>query len=685
MAYGVKYRIEYKDYAGVDKKIDIEELDYAGAITACTADADPLQIELPASDSIFSPVISSGCTINMISSENLMFLGLYSINPQKIRVRIYAGSSEIPYFTGYGNTEVYGEGYSRLNDYGVSLYCNDGFAVLERFKYVDGESKYSGFETIWSILTRIITKMALPFATLNVSCRHNEYWVTPSVGETIFHQLWVDQSNYYDEKDEPMTYREVLEAILKPFGLTIRWINGSLMICEAQDLIGESFDFKVYDSTFNYNGTATGSLNYDISLDEVNWDNEDQKLDVVAGFCRQKIRYSPYIPVGAIDEINITDRRLWTGTESWTQDSKGIYRLSGISSVAGINMLTNNVKLSGRKAAAEDDADIYFARIASEPGYETPWLSIPGHNVGAVTGQFLRIEGEVFIQTKNDEYGDSDTSVFADKIEIPVNLEIDGKGITWNASLGLLGAFEYSAGYDLMSSFKATVNKLAEETTVCDAWKSFSVTIPGMSLIGGETTFKVADPQVYGKSGYNMTAADGIVQKRLRGFKVRAFEGGNLMEWFSGGPQSNANEIPDDDAEYMGELGTDFLSEGPELTLFHADAKNLTDRGALRRADRSFTTSWNKPGDILSYRLVDLLLRSVHSQYQDSLLQLSGTLEADKMIVNGGPLFLFTIQDSAYLGDRKFMFMGGTYNDFYNTLNGVFLEIKPEDLTISVI
>jgi hypothetical protein len=688
VAYGVKYRIEYKDYAGVDKRIDIEELNYTGAVTNCTAGADPLQIEVPTVESIYTPVVSSGCTINMISADNLMFLSLYSINPKKIRVRIYAASSTIPYFIGYGNTEIYSEGYSRLTEYDASLYCNDGFAILERFKFIDGTVKYASLETLWNILTRIITKMELPFETLNFACCHNEAWVTPLVGETIFHQLWVDQANYYDEKDEPMTYRQVLEAILKPFGLTIRWINGSLIICDLQMLVGESFDFKVYDSSFAYSGSVSASLNYDISLNEINWDNEDQKLDIEGGYCRQKIRYSPYIPVGAINEIDITDRKLWLGTEIWTQDSNGIYRLSGITSVIGINMLTNNVKLSGRKAAEEDDADIYFARIAAEAGYDTPWLSIPGYKVGWLFGQFLKIEGEVFIQTKNDEYGYTDQSVVANRIEIPVNLEIDGKGIQWNPSLvflGFPGGWEFSSGYDLMSSFKAVVNKSTDEVTVCDQWKPFSIIIPGISLISGEPLFKVADPQVYGSSGYNMVAADGILQKRLRGFKVRAFDGGNSAEWFSGGSQSNANEISTDDAEYIGELGTEFISEGPEITLFHADAKNITDRGAIRRADKSYTGSWNKPGDIASYRLVDLLLRSIHSQYQDSLIQLSGTIEADKMIVNGGPLFLFTIQDSEYLGDRKFVFLGGTYNDFYNTLNGVYLEIKQEDLTISMI
>jgi len=80
-----------------------------------------------------------------------------------------------------------------------------------------------------------------------------------------------------------------------------------------------------------------------------------------------------------------------------------------------------------------------------------------------------------------------------------------------------------------------------------------------------------------------------------------------------------------------------------------------------------------------------LLLRSIISQYQESLIQLSGTIEADALMdSNGGPSFLFTLQDSDYLSTRKLMFAGGTYNDFKRTLNGSFLEVKQEDLTINV-
>jgi hypothetical protein len=140
-----------------------------------------------------------------------------------------------------------------------------------------------------------------------------------------------------------------------------------------------------------------------------------------------------------------------------------------------------------------------------------------------------------------------------------------------------------------------------------------------------------------------------------------------------------------DDKKYIGKINEEFLNEGSEMTLIHADALNCSDRGAIRKSDGSFTTGWRKTGDSESHKVIETLLRSIISQYQDSLVQLSGTLEADALMgSNGGPCFLFTLQDSDYLPTPKMLFAGGTYNDFKRTLNGSYLEVKQEDLTIEV-
>lgn len=671
MAYGVKYRIEYKDSANVDKKIDIEELDYTGAITDVDASADPLQIEIPAV-AVHDPVVAAGCTVNMISATNMMFSGLYSIDPQKIRVRIYAGSSTVPYFVGYGNVEVHNEGYSRLQDYEVTHYFNDGFAVLERFKYLDGAGvKYTTLETMWNVLTRILTKMGLPFEYLYFACRHTCNGVSVGNSETLWHNLKIDQLNYYDEQDEPKTFREVLEALLQPFGLQIRWLDGSLIVCEPQMLADASFSAKRFDSSFAYVDTVSLAFNYDISNDEINWDNEDQGHDIKSGYSRQRIRYSPYVQPGAIPNIDVADRSLWTGTESWLPGQYGILRLNHtMIAIQGITLESLNVGLCGHKEAADQKEDIYFE--GTEWNMNDLWLSVNGYHVAVAPDTFLVVSGEVYIRTKENEFGE-EVSVTAGFIRVPITIEIGGYRYDW---YGGVSTWVYQSATVPVGAY---IYKDPDSVTICDKWVPFTAWIPNTDMPAGVAVLKVWDPIV--SRFFNETPldhSDGMISARMRNFNVKCYKK-------TGSTAKDLIELKNEDPEYIGQLDEEFISEAPEITLLHADAVSMTDRAGICKLDGSFTSSWRKTGDAVSYRLVDLLLRAIHSQYQDSLNQLTGTIEADELMQgNGGPGFLFTLQDTDNLSTRKLLFTGGTYNDFYRTLNGSFLEIRQEDLTIVI-
>jgi len=65
-------------------------------------------------------------------------MGLYTINPVKRMIKIFKNNHAYPWWLGYINPEQYGEGYSRAQDYPVTINCNDGFNALTRFKYLDG-------------------------------------------------------------------------------------------------------------------------------------------------------------------------------------------------------------------------------------------------------------------------------------------------------------------------------------------------------------------------------------------------------------------------------------------------------------------------------------------------------------------------------------------------------------------
>lgn len=688
MAYGVKYRVEYKDCENIDKKIDIEELDYTGPVTYCEPSEDPFQIEMPGVDSLFTPVITTGATVKVISTSNMMFLGLYSTNPRKLRIKAYEGASSVPFWIGYVNTEVYNESYAYLMDYDVSISGNNGFAVLERFKYFDtGGVPFTGFDTKWNILLKLLTIMGLPYQNIFFACEHSSDGVTVGASETLFHQLKIDQSNYYDEKGDPMTCLEMLKALLSPYPLQIRWHDGSLYIYDPSMLADASFSAKQFNGSAAYVGAVTLDQNLDISIDDCEWDSDDHALDIISGFSKQTIRFSPYGYDHAVPLIDIADEANWTGTPVWTESHKpaggaNIWYLSGITAVAGFTLGT--ASLEGKRTDLQSTPDIYIKNTYDPYGYGSGNLAFENTTAGiwlaGVKGSSILFKGKVFVRTKAWEYDDDETSKVVKSLIFKIAVEIGGLRPY---------AANPSADYSWITSTTLFFYVKAHDSggNIGDKWVDVEFQFP-WNFPGGEMVFKVFDDyKAYDdifKWIYDPPLTNSTVTE-VR-FKEVEFAIITVKDPAAGGRIGmKYADAEMNDKEFVGKLNSDFVNEAPELTLIHADGINVADRGAIRKTNKSYTTGWRKPGDIVSFLLPEILLRTLISQYRESLVQLSGTLTAQNMMTGPGSLSFFcTLQDTNFLGSRRLLCTGGVYNDFKRTLNGTFLEIKQDDLSIVI-
>lgn len=683
MAYGLSHNIEWKDRENVDSKVEILENGYSGSVTDCVPAEDPLLVDIaPMDPNIFMPVIGKGATINLISETNGQFMGMYTIDPVKRMIKCFKNGNANPWFLGYINTEQYGEEYFMEDGYSVTIHCNDGFNILNRFKYLNGTAKYDTLETKWNVLTRILTRTGLPYQYIYFASKLSSTGITPGASETIWHHLKVDQNNYYDEQDEPMKHRAVLEELLKASGLQIRQECGSIFIYEPQMLADASFSAKRFNGTsYAYVDTVSVSRNFDISNEDTAWEEEDSLVDIKSGYSRQRIRYSHYMNEGAIREVDLANRYLWSGTEIWSEDAYGVVRLSGVSAIAGITLNAGVTALTGHKNPANGEEEIYIER--AERIADATWMNIEGYYLGKRAGQFMAIQGEVYVKTRTWEFSGEDP-VVASRIELYMNIEIESKGIRYVVGSGWIWFDPYFS-----SSFGGVVYKNADEMTICDRWVPFTIIVP-WTVPGGKATFKFYDPDVFAEmeGGYRLDETDGIKEVRVRNIKCRVREGGTAESDGSVSNGQGAKEASTDDELFTGDLDVSFMNEAPEITLFHADARNINDRGAIRKAsDDSYTTGWRKTGDTSDFKLAHLLLRSIISQYQESNIIMSGTMEADALMdVNGGPNFLHTVQDTdqPQCGTKKMMFTGGQYSDFNRTISGTWEEVRVEDITISV-
>lgn len=207
-----------------------------------------------------TPVIGSQATIGLISMSNFQFINLHTDDMQGYMVKFYKAGSL--FWQGWLDSELYDESPADVPPYPVSFNASD-FNVMERLKYRDAdENAFTGIVTLLEHLQRCLTKLALPFGHLYIGCTTTSPDITLTVPETILHKTYVQSGNFYDEDNEPMSCREVVDSILRPFGLSMVQINGDAYILDY-NTIQQGLGLKRYDfATISYQATEVVNFNY---------------------------------------------------------------------------------------------------------------------------------------------------------------------------------------------------------------------------------------------------------------------------------------------------------------------------------------------------------------------------------------------------------------------------------------
>lgn len=215
----LRYYSEFISRAGTTWRIEIhQEADDLPEPEFVEMTSDPLQIEWAECDKL-DPVQSSCATINLISMSDRQFVDLYSIDPEQVRMDVMRNGKL--YWSGVIDPELYEEPYSFHDRYIVSITFSD-FAILDRRDW-----QTRGFGTIGHFVEKCIEAAAF---------RHEgvEHYISTGLKVdapgNIFEDCRIMGDNFFDEEDEPMTFREVLDGILQPFAMKIIQKNGKIYI-----------------------------------------------------------------------------------------------------------------------------------------------------------------------------------------------------------------------------------------------------------------------------------------------------------------------------------------------------------------------------------------------------------------------------------------------------------------------
>lgn len=241
----------YKAFKGLDEVLNRVEI-----LTNGSAQAHEVKTTLPTfilnyqQCKKITPVRGAQATIKLISETNFQFADLYTEDVQGYAVKFYRAGKL--HWIGWLDSEFYEEKFSDYPPYEVEFSAAD-FNIWERLKYRDvSEKAYTDIVPLIVHLKRCFEKLNLPFQKLYIGCTTVPNDVVMSASETSLHVLHMMSANFYDEDNEPMTCREVVESVLQPFGLTMVQKDANVYVYDY-NTIKQGLPMKRYEfSTFIY-------------------------------------------------------------------------------------------------------------------------------------------------------------------------------------------------------------------------------------------------------------------------------------------------------------------------------------------------------------------------------------------------------------------------------------------------
>lgn len=278
----LRYQGEFFSVAGVLWRVEIwqdADVPYPAVAELRFPAETPLVFEWAETDKL-EPVQGSAATLEIVSKVNRQYKDLYTVEAGSIRMDAYR--DDVLYWSGTLDTEAYEEPFSYENEYEVKLTFSD-FSLLDRMNF-----SLRGTRSISVLIDNFI-------AETKINNRGIERYISTtcsSVSGEMLDNVGISCENFYDEEGVPLTMREVLDEILRPFALRLIQREGKLFI---YDLNAVQAEFKP---------------------EQIRWESDDAVLGVDKTYKNVTLTFSPY-PQKKLYSITLTEKMLDEGAERY--------------------------------------------------------------------------------------------------------------------------------------------------------------------------------------------------------------------------------------------------------------------------------------------------------------------------------------------------------------------------------
>ena len=247
----LRYYSDFKSFNGSNYRLEIHTKNATSSEELILSADGPVSCSY-SSDELCAPLKLSGLTINGLTSEIL--LDLHTGENLGVEVLLYKDSNLV--WCGWMTPNIYDASYVTPIDT-ISLEAIDSLSTLDNIAYTY-QGDYPNYVSFLSILLDSIER-GDPSGRIQHLYIHNTLKLTETSTDKILEILHINEYNFYDEVDDAMKYKEVLEEICNFLGMTMILWNGSIYMFDYEFLSNGYNTFTMYDRQGN-SGTSTMDL-----------------------------------------------------------------------------------------------------------------------------------------------------------------------------------------------------------------------------------------------------------------------------------------------------------------------------------------------------------------------------------------------------------------------------------------
>lgn len=283
MSYGLIYTIPFASFRNEACMVEIEMKDYTGDVTELIGSDSTFSVEIDDNDFLYAPSRFSTATIRIVGNDYLQ--SLFSTAYQQYRVTFKRDGAIL--WCGFVKPEIYTQDYSS-DIFELEIECMSAMSTLEYIRYQSEERK---FVSLWDLLKKCIQSACGRYSAVYIPHVYASSAAEYNAGENVLEKMTVSEQDFFDEDDEAMTLKEVLEEVCKLLGWTLCDWKGELYFVDL-DHTGKYYQYNV-DLSFE-NGEISGNS---INVQKVGFSGSGHTLDMLPGYNKTTVRVSNY-PVG---------------------------------------------------------------------------------------------------------------------------------------------------------------------------------------------------------------------------------------------------------------------------------------------------------------------------------------------------------------------------------------------------